>query len=470
MCERERERASVPPPSIDLPLPHPLTPSLSLSSQKQAALAGLALGGNGGAAPSTAAAAAPGTAASSNTPPIARYSASLRRTALRDLVGAPDGGLSAVGATLTVGGWVRAGREARAGAIAFVELHDGTGPAGLQAVVPAEAAAGLEGGLKAVTPSGTSLLLSGTLAATPPGTQQPIELQVSSILHVGPCDNGKGGYPLAGKKRHTREFLREVAHLRPRTATLGSVARVRSALAAATHAFFQGAGFQYVTTPIITASDCEGAGEMFQVTTLLGKVGGGAHGAPPAVAPAPAPPAPAPPADPAAVAAAEAAVSSAADAVRALKAAAKEGGPGAPTKEDVAAAVADLMTKKATAEAANSPGGGAGGAAGAAAPPSSSGALPMTPAGEVDYTGDFFGKPAFLTVSGQLNAEFYACALTNVYTFGEGNETREKKCGESRSREPARSPPSPRPSCLALTSPSLSLSPPPPPPPPPPLL
>ena len=415
---------------------------LPFFSLQQAALAGLALGGATGGP----AAAAPAPAPPAPPPPIAPYSTSLGRTALRALVGGPDGGLSAVGARVTVGGWVRAGREARAGAIAFVELHDGTGPAGLQAVVPADvaAAAGLEGGLKAVTPSGTALLLAGTLTATPPGTQQPIELQVASILHVGPCDNGKGGYPLAGKKRHTREFLREVAHLRPRTATLGAVARVRSALAAATHAFFQGAGFQYVTTPIITASDCEGAGEMFQVTTMLGKVGGAGrdpHAAPaaaPAPAPAPAPtptPAPAPaPVDPAAVAAAEAAAAAAGDRVRALKAAAKEGGAGAPSKEDVGAAVAELMELKSAVESAKNHPVAATAAAAAASTPLSR-ALPMTPAGEVDYTSDFFGRPAFLTVSGQLNAEYYACALTNVYTFGKGERERKNARGRGRAHK-----------------------------------
>lgn len=94
------------------------------------------------------------------------------------------------------------------------------------------------------------------------GSKQAVELKATSIELVGDCD--AEAYPLQ-KKRHTLEFLRGIAHLRPRTNTIGAVARVRSALAQATHDFFQGNGFVYVHTPIVSASDCEGAGEMFQV-------------------------------------------------------------------------------------------------------------------------------------------------------------------------------------------------------------
>ena len=94
--------------------------------------------------------------------------------------------------------------------------------------------------------------------------QQKVELKAAAVLHVGACDNSAGAYPLA-KKKQTMEFLRDIMHLRARTNTIGAVARVRNALAAATHAFFQGRGFLYVHTPVVTASDCEGAGEMFQV-------------------------------------------------------------------------------------------------------------------------------------------------------------------------------------------------------------
>lgn len=108
----------------------------------------------------------------------------------------------------------------------------------------------------------------GSLVSSP-GAKQVVELKATQIELVGECS--ADNYPLQ-KKRHTLEFLRGLAHLRPRTNTIGAVARVRSALAYATHEFFQGAGFQYVHTPIISASDCEGAGEMFQVTTLLNGV------------------------------------------------------------------------------------------------------------------------------------------------------------------------------------------------------
>jgi len=104
-----------------------------------------------------------------------------------------------------------------------------------------------------------------------------VELKAAAVLHVGACDNAAGAYPLA-KKKQTMEFLREIMHLRARTNTIGAVARVRNALAAATHAFFQGRGFLYVHTPVLTASDCEGAGEMFQARACPGAPLGGACG------------------------------------------------------------------------------------------------------------------------------------------------------------------------------------------------
>lgn len=97
---------------------------------------------------------------------------------------------------------------------------------------------------------------------------QKVELKVSRVVHVGACDNSAGQYALA-KKKMTYEFLRGLMHLRPRTNTIGAIARIRNALAMATHNFFQGNGFVYVHTPLITCSDCEGAGEMFQVDTTL---------------------------------------------------------------------------------------------------------------------------------------------------------------------------------------------------------
>jgi asparaginyl-tRNA synthetase len=154
------------------------------------------------------------------------------------------------------------------------------------------------------------------------GGKQAFELAATSLRIVGTCPGET--FPLA-KKRHSLEYLRTIAHLRPRTNTIAAVARVRSTLAGAIHSFFQGQGFQYVQTPLITASDCEGAGEMFRVTTL--------------------------------------------------------------NMDDVSSLV------RAKDEKGNE--------------------LPG-----VDYAEDFFGKAAFLTVSGQLGGETYACALGDVYTFG----------------------------------------------------
>lgn len=154
------------------------------------------------------------------------------------------------------------------------------------------------------------------------GGKQAVELAATSMRVVGSCPAET--YPLA-KKRHTLEYLRTLAHLRPRTNTVAAVARVRSALAGAIHSFFQTSGFVYVQTPLITASDCEGAGELFRVTTMD------------------------------------------LDNISEL--------PRAKDDDD-------------------------------------------KPTDGVDYEQDFFGKPAYLTVSGQLGAETYASALGDVYTFG----------------------------------------------------
>uniref|UniRef100_A0A0D9WYW0 asparagine--tRNA ligase n=1 Tax=Leersia perrieri TaxID=77586 RepID=A0A0D9WYW0_9ORYZ len=169
--------------------------------------------------------------------------------------------------------------------------------------------------------TGASVLVEG-LVASSQGGKQKVELKVSKISVIGESD--PTSFPIQ-KKRASREFLRSVAHLRPRTNTFGAVARVRNALAYATHKFFQDNGFVWVASPIITASDCEGAGEQFYVTTLISN--------------------------------------------------SAEGG----------SLVKDI---------------------------------PSTKDGRVDWSQDFFCKPAFLTVSGQLNGETYATALSDIYTFG----------------------------------------------------
>ncbi len=211
------------------------------------------------------------------------------------------------GATLTVAGWARSIRDSKA--VGFVALNDGSCFNSLQVVLSRDALANYD--QIASQNVGAALIVTGELVLTP-GAQQPFELKAASVEVEGPS---APDYPLQ-KKRHTVEYLRTIQHLRPRTNLFSAVFRVRSQAAYAIHTFFQQRGFVYVNTPIITASDCEGAGEMFRVTTLD-------------------------PANP-----------------------------------------------------------------------------PLTDTGEVDFSQDFFGKPANLTVSGQLQGENFAMAFGSIYTFG----------------------------------------------------
>ena len=219
-------------------------------------------------------------------------------------------GRVAAGDRATVQGWIRTRRDSKAG-LSFLHLHDGSCFDALQVVAPA----GLDNYDDEVLhlTAGCAVTVTGTVVASQ-GAGQAIELLAESVTVVGWVDD-PGSYPIS-PKRHTFEYLREVAHLRVRTNTGGAVARVRHCLAMAMHRYFDEHGFYWIHTPILTASDAEGAGEMFRVSTL------------------------------------------------------------------------DLAN------------------------------LPRTPEGAVDYSQDFFGKPAFLTVSGQLNVEAYCLALTRVYTFG----------------------------------------------------
>jgi asparaginyl-tRNA synthetase len=213
-----------------------------------------------------------------------------------------------LGQTVVVQGWVKTRRDSKAG-VCFIELSDGSTIKGLQIILETE---GRDyGEVLATLTTGSAILAEGTVSVSP-GKGQSIELRAERLHLYGRADPAV--YPLQ-KKRHSFEYLRQIAHLRPRTNTLGAAARVRSRLSFAIHHFFQQRGFHYIHTPIITASDCEGAGETFRVTTL----------------------------DPAR--------------------------PPAAKTED-------------------------------------------------PYREDFFARPAFLTVSGQLQAEIYALALGKVYTFG----------------------------------------------------
>ena len=225
----------------------------------------------------------------------------MRRSRIKELLNRES-----AGGQVLVQGWVKTRRSSKA--VTFLHVNDGSTLRDLQVVVDETLP---DYHLVDSLSTGCSVSLEGTLVDSP-GKGQKFEIHASKLDILGLADPTT--YPLQ-KKRHTMEFLREIAHLRPRTNTFGAMARMRNSLAVAVHAFFQERGFQYLQSPLITASDAEGAGSMFRVTTL------------------------------------------------------------------------DLKN------------------------------LPTKDSG-VDYEADFFGKPAFLTVSGQLEAEIFALALTDVYTFG----------------------------------------------------
>ena len=299
-----------------------------------------------------------------------------------------EGGVSLVGETLTIGGWVKTGREADAGKILFLEVNDGSTPQSLQVVVSSEIFSSSESeySLADMRPTGTSVVIEGEIKLPPESAKgQVIEMHATRVVQVGKCDANT--YPIA-KKKQTLEYLREKIHMRPRTNTIQSIARVRNALAFATHEFFNSNGFCYVHTPLITKSDCEGAGEMFQVTTLLGECDGE-------------------------------------DGKKYTKSSVEEA-----VVEEKRAETAAIETKIAEMKQEEKP--------------SKSGlkeqnkkleqakkdlselerkfrkvgGLQRNEDGTIDYSEDFFGEKTFLTVSGQLAVETYACALSNVYTFG----------------------------------------------------
>ncbi|AAU37649.1 asparagine--tRNA ligase [[Mannheimia] succiniciproducens] len=219
-------------------------------------------------------------------------------------------GRTAIGEKVTVRGWVRTRRDSKAG-LSFLAVYDGSCFDPIQAIINNDIVNYESEVLRLTT--GCSVIVTGTVSKSP-AEGQAVELQAETVEVVGWVED-PDTYPMAAK-RHSIEYLREVAHLRPRTNIIGAVARVRHCLAQAIHRFFNEQGFYWVATPLITASDTEGAGEMFRVSTL------------------------------------------------------------------------DLEN------------------------------LPRDDKGAVDFSQDFFGKESFLTVSGQLNGETYACALSKVYTFG----------------------------------------------------
>src|SRR3990172_2603409 len=219
-------------------------------------------------------------------------------------------GKVALDSIVTVCGWVRTRRDSKAG-VSFIALGDGSGFKPLQ-VVAANTLTNYQNEILKLT-TGCSITATGKLIKSP-GEGQTVELQAQSVEVVGWVDD-PDTYPIS-PKYHTLEYLREHAHLRSRTNVIGAVTRVRHCLSTAIHRFFHERGFYWIHTPIITSSDCEGAGQMLRVTTL------------------------------------------------------------------------DLAK------------------------------VPLKPDGKIDYDQEFFGREAFLTVSGQLNVESYCEALTKVYTFG----------------------------------------------------
>ncbi|CAH2064848.1 unnamed protein product [Thlaspi arvense] len=316
-------------------------------------------------------------AASSSTVQKARFA---DRVCIKSILGRSDGGAGLAGQKVRIFGWVKTGREQGKGTFAFLEVNDGSCPANLQVMVDASVS-----DLSKLIATGTCVTVDGCLK-TPPegkGTKQKIELSVEKVIHVGPVDPAT--YPIP-KTKLTLERLREFLHLRPRTNSIAAVARIRHALAMATHAFFDKYGFLYIQTPIITTSDCEGAGEMFQVTTLINqseKLERDLIANPPPTE--------------ADIEAAKLIVKERGEAVAQLKAAKA-------SKEEIVASVAELNNAKGN----------------LARTEERSKLKPGLPKkdGKIDYSEDFFGRQAFLTVSGQLQVETYACGLSSVYTFG----------------------------------------------------
>ena len=219
-------------------------------------------------------------------------------------------GKIAIGEKVTVAGWIRTRRDSKAG-FSFLAVNDGSGFDNVQIIAP-KTLNNYESEILKLT-TGCSVVVDGTLKASE-GKGQAYEINADKVFVTGFVED-PDTYPMSAK-RHSVEYLREYAHLRPRTNLMGAVMRIRNTVAYAIHSFFQENGFMWVATPLITSSDCEGAGEMFTVTNF------------------------------------------------------------------------DLNN------------------------------VPKNDKGEADFSKDFFGKHAYMTVSGQLNVETYACAFSKVYTFG----------------------------------------------------
>ncbi|CAM0957811.1 unnamed protein product [Alopecurus aequalis] len=315
-------------------------------------------------------------AASISSPPPSDLEPPTTRTRIRAIL---DAGESLAGQRVVVGGWVKTGRQQGKGEFAFLEVNDGSCQGNLQVMVDNKVHP-----LAHLTHTGTSVLVEGVLQKPPVEAKQRIELKVDKVIEVGEVD--AAAYPLP-KTKITLETLRDFVHLRARTNTIGAVARIRHQLAYATHSFFDENGYLYIHTPIITTSDCEGAGEMFQVTSLFSQ----AEKVEKELKENPAP-------SEADVEAAKLVVTEKGEAVAQLKAAKA-------SKQEITAAVSELKQAKENVlrleeRSKLRPG------------------IPHKDDGTIAFETDFFKRQAFLTVSGQLQVETYACALSNVYTFG----------------------------------------------------
>jgi len=178
---------------------------------------------------------------------------------IADLLASPE---TALGSSVAINGWVRTRRDSKAG-LSFLQVNDGSGFDSIQVVAPAELPNYQEGVLRLT--AGASVSIQGEVVESR-GKGQSIEIKATAIEVVGLVDD-PDTYPIQPKK-HSYEYLREVAHLRPRTNTFGALGRVRNTVSMAIHRFFQERGFNWIHTPIITANDCEGAGDLFRVSTL----------------------------------------------------------------------------------------------------------------------------------------------------------------------------------------------------------
>lgn len=185
-------------------------------------------------------------------------------------------GKEAIGKEVNVKGWIRTARSAERNQTLFVELTDGSIVKGLQLVLNVATTTGFQH-IDAAGGTGASISVTGIVVSSP-AKGQTIEVHVSSAEVIGPVYGGENGevggkyYPMGGKKAHSLEFLREKAHLRPRSKVFSSAMRMRHAMAFATHKFFNDRGFVYTHTPLITAADCEGAGEQVAHLTFLNGV------------------------------------------------------------------------------------------------------------------------------------------------------------------------------------------------------